>query len=258
MKKRIFMLLMTMAMVLGMSLTVFADEVKYYEVTGNIYLEILDSENGRTIIHEATNGLLEYGSDYRYFTFSTSKGEHSLLVRIEEVSEWQTDWQYSEFDGVFYGYRGDGYDPFPTINGELEGWKIAASDISGQGYYMALSELIFTEVESPTEPTIQQVSTGFIGMAVSDRGDYNLYIAGYFRKDLTNGTHALALSDISSQTIAVIAHNNANGVNRNMNQSTIEEMTVTVSGGVVTEMIIRGRVQTDGGTLDRYTATINP
>lgn len=114
--------------------------------------------------------------------------------------------------------------------------------------YLTLSEI----------PVVHEVSEGFTGTSVSDRGDYNLYIAGYFRKDLTNGTHVLALSDITSQTIAVVAHNNANGVNRNMNQSTIEEMTVTVSGGVVTEIIIRGRVQTDGGALDRYTATINP
>lgn len=116
---------------------------------------------------------------------------------------------------------------------------------------------LYEAAEDPSEPIVHQVSTGFTGTAVSDRGDYNLYIAGYFSKELTDGTHALALSDITSQTIAVIAHNNANSVDRNMNQSTIEEITVTVSGGEITEIYIRGRVQTNGGTLDRYTAIIN-
>ena len=245
MKKRIFMLLMTVVMILGMSFTSMADEVKYYEGTGECVFDPYESN-----IYSLSNVKLEYSSEYMLFSFVADGVNHTLLLTPIAGSGSGPIQCDAVYDGVNKGSYNDYYDVFSLNNNTVTWIKIGVGDV-----YISGS---LNLVEVSTEPPIYQISTGFTGTAVSDRGDYNLYIAGYFRKDLTNGTHALVLNDITSQTIAVVAHNNANGVNRNMNQSTIEEITVTVSGGVVTEMIIRGRVQTDGGTLDRYTATINP
>lgn len=102
----------------------------------------------------------------------------------------------------------------------------------------------------------QQISSPFTGTAVSDRGDYTLALAGYFEKELTDGVHELTPEEIREQTISIVVYNRANGQKRVMTQSTIEELTVAVSGGEVTQYTIRGRVQTTGGKLDRYTAVI--
>lgn len=247
MKRRIFMLLMAVVMLFGMSLTVFADEVKYYEGVGNIC--IYGEDDGRRSVSDAK---LEYSLESLSLTYSIDGIEHSLvLTSIAGSSNGVNTSCDVEYDGVYKGIQYSYENAFIFSADKREVYiKLGAGDLLMDGY-LELEEVV-ENVET------HQISTGFTGTSVSDRGDYNLYIAGYFSKDLTNGTHVLALNDITSQTIAVVAHNNANGVNRNMNQSTIEEMTVTVSGGAMTEMIIRGRVQTDGGTLDRYTATINP
>jgi len=252
MKKRIFMLLMTMVMMLGMSLTTFADETRYFEGEGDVDRQYAFGSNvGR---QAALNPTLEIDGDmYRIrFTGATDQLDYDLLFQYggEEYGNTNLIVKSIVIGGVDKQFS-EGY-IFPVK--QTEDTVEIGMKVSDEYIYISLY-MTFNEVYTQNS---YQIATGFTGTAVSDRGDYNLYIAGYFSKDLTNGTHVLALNDITSQTIAVVAHNNANGVNRNMNQSTIEEMTVTVSGGVMTEMIIRGRVQTDGGTLDRYTATINP
>jgi len=257
MKKRILMLLMAMMMVLGMSLTSYAEFdnlegqcfsgticFEYHEMTTESYgteVEVNTRyENGGIIINFVT----DHGHEVTW-------SGHNPVIGDGQVG-------FSQYglsvNGNVYEINGGSTLDFNSA-GEIVGIKFVSQPYGGEAnVYISTYLVAIEDSESP----VHQVSNGFTGTATSDRGDYSLYIAGYFRKDLTNGTHVLALSDITSQTIAVVAHNNANGVNRNMNQSTIEEMTVTVSGGAVTEMIIRGRVQTDGGTLDRYTATINP
>ena len=249
MKRRIFMLLAVMLMVLGMSQVALASE-QVYEGTGAFYYNMRTATDNRTDTFYANYVRLERTDNYDKLTFTDGVESHSIYI------DKTNGFYVTDYDGVDYTYLGDiGWDVFDyCLTGG--GTKISYG-IDPEWFYIGM-ELTLEEVGEPTEPTVYQVSTGFTGTAVSDRGDYNLYIAGYFNKELTDGTHALVLSDITSQTVAVIAHNNANGVNRNMNQSTIEEMTVTVSGGVITEMTVRGRVQTDGGTLDRYTAIINP
>jgi len=247
MKKRILMLLMAVMMMLGMSQVVFANETKYFEAVGEI-----NFTHGGDDFYSVSDARLEYSPDYLSFTFSIDGIEHNLvLTPIAGSGTGQFIQCDVEYDGVYQGVQYSYYYAFLFS----DDYKSVSIKLGANGFFMG-GDLELVETSENVEP--HQVSTGFTGTAVSDRGDYNLYIAGYFDKALTDGTHTLALSDITSQTIAVIAHNNANGVNRNMNQSTIEEMAVTVSGGVVTEMIIRGRVQTDGGTLDRYTAMINP
>jgi len=248
------MILMAVVMMLGMSFASVADEVKCYEGNGVFRFDMRNIENNRDDTFIADYVRLEAGTQYKRLIFSNGIEEHNLYFEIIDGVEYLTN-----YNGTDYTYLGEAWHNFGTLVPDSQGNLKLGSKISfgegNVGWFYIDYNMSLTLIDDITE---HQVSTGFTGTAVSDRGDYNLYIAGYFRKDLTNGTHTLALSDITSQTIAVIAHNNANGVNRNMNQSTIEEMTVTVSGGEVIEMIIRGRVQTDGGTLDRYTATINP
>lgn len=255
MKQRFIMLLMTVLMALGMTQVAMAEEVRRYE------------------------GFAEYrayyhGQEYNYFetvnvdavrigdslsgSFATSKGD--LIEWQIEISEDSSE--KSVFILINNKYS---HDDYGNLNIREDGgvylytkceYEYEGSETDLGLMYLTL-QLYPGEIIS-TEPEVYQISTGLTGTAISDRGDYNLYIAGYFDKELIDGVHELALSEITSQTIAVVAHNNTNGVNRNMNQSTVEEMTVNVSGGVVASMTIRGRVQTNGGTLDRYTATINP
>lgn len=99
-------------------------------------------------------------------------------------------------------------------------------------------------------------ATPFTGTATSNTDQYELAIAGFIDMELSSGDNVLTLDQIKSNTIAVVAHNNNNGVKRTMNQTTIEEMTITVSGGQITQIYILGRVQTSPGTLDRYSTTI--
>jgi len=246
MKKYIFTLLAAMIMVLGLAHTSFADEVKYYEGTVNVWVE--DSGNQGT---EAVAVLATWNNGHLEFEFNTSNGHHfkCWVSGLVEGSGNHTD-NYVLIDDTFEThYGGAHFINQNTITFYSKTEYVVEGDF---GFYLNV-DLVLSEV-----PVIHEISEGFTGTAVSDRGDYNLYIAGYFRKDLADGVHTLALSDITSQTIAIVAHHNENGKNRNMNQSTIEEMTVTVSGGEVRGYEIRGRVQTDGGTLDRYTAIINP
>ena len=100
------------------------------------------------------------------------------------------------------------------------------------------------------------VSTMFTGEVVSNTGQYDLAIAGHFTGELLPGENVLTLAEIQANTISIVAHNNNTGTNRVMTQTTIEEMTVTVSGGRITSIYIVGRVQTPDGTLDRYSLTI--
>lgn len=255
MKRRIMMLLMSVMMLLGMSQVAMADDVRnlegmtfhgeylYIDSTEEGYYE--DTEEGITIVVE--NDMI--GGSY--------VTEHGDII---SWSAW--DREDDTTKDIVYFTSG-----VITINGEENSFYSCKIYLSSDGLHeLSISAhgnynpghwgFSFSGMAEISEE--RHISTGFTGTAVSDRGDYDLFIAGYFSKELTNGTHELTLSEIGSQTIAVVAHNNANGVNRNMNQSTIEEMTVTVSGGEVTEMIVRGRVQTNGGTLDRYTVTINP
>ncbi|MFV0401948.1 MAG: hypothetical protein ACK5LX_15210 [Oscillospiraceae bacterium] len=111
-----------------------------------------------------------------------------------------------------------------------------------------------SKVEESTDPV--DVIQPFTGTATSNTGQYEIAIAGFLDMELMPGDNVLTLSEIQSNTIAVVAYNNNNGAKRTMTQTTIEEMTVTVSGGQVTQIYLMGRVQTSPGTLDRYSMTI--
>lgn len=113
---------------------------------------------------------------------------------------------------------------------------------------------ILLEKQEVSEPA--DYFTPFTGTATSNTAQYEVAIAGFIDMELLPGDNVLTLSDIQSNTIAVVAYNNNNGVKRTMNQTTIEEMTITVSDGQITQIYILGRVQTSPGTLDRYSTTI--
>jgi len=251
MKKRIFMLLMTMFFVLGMGFSSLADEVKYYEGIAEYYLFHQEHSNYFT---ENINVTAVELNDQISGQFTASNGD--IVV-----------WSAELVDGILTGWGS------VLINNqyETEGYGLVEQDSNGyvflytkDGFYdEEMQDICFdfhltiklniVESQAP-----HQISEPFTGVAESDTGSYTLALAGYYTAELTDGTHVLSASDITAQTIAIVAYNKANGVKRVMRETTIEEMTVTVSGGTATEYTIRGRVQTDGGTLDRYTATINP
>ena len=244
MKQKMLLLVMSVLMLLGMAKTVFADGIRYYEGEG------VFSVDGIQGSQRAVNPTIEV-NDTRYivrFTGSEDGIEYVIEFEYDHSEGDETILKVVKYNGQ--DYIGDYYFPM-TERGDYIGVHMKISD----GYIYNSMEIDFYQVSAPKP---QQISTGFTGTAVSDRGDYDLFIAGYFYKELTDGTHTLELSDITSQTIAIVAHNNSNDINRNMNQSTIEEMSVTVSNGQLVSAVIRGRVQTNGGTLDRYTATIQP
>lgn len=116
----------------------------------------------------------------------------------------------------------------------------------------------FTLFEEPSKPIVHHISSPFTGITESDNNIYTIAIAGYFIADLEDGTHSLATSDIATQTISVVSYNKNDNAKQVMDQSTIDVMRVTISGSMITQYEIRGSAQTNGGTFDRYTATINP
>lgn len=240
MKRRILMLLMAMVMMLGMTQVVFADEVKYFEGTVELW-----GANGI----EEIPVLATYSNGYLEFEFATSNGRHIKCWANELYSGDRAN-SYILLDGTLEMWGGE--TRYSNDGSIYFGSKIYNQD--DYGYF----EVTLEEVESQTEPELQQISTPFIGVAESDNGGYTLALAGYFEMELMDGTHSLSTSDIAVQTISIVVYNKTDGKKRVMTQSTVEQMTVTVSGGEVTEYIIRGRVQTDGGVFDRYTATINP
>jgi len=252
MKKRIFMLLMTMVLVLGMGFSSLADEVKYYEGVAEYDLFYQEHSNYYT---ENINVTAVEVNDQIFGQFTASNGD--IVVWSAEVVDGNLTGLGSVLINNQYETEGYGSVDKQESNGYVFLYtKNAYYDEEIQDFsfdYHLTIKLNIVESQAP-----HQISAPFTGIAESDTGNYTLALAGYYTAELTDGTHVLSASDITAQTIAIVAYNKANGVKRVMRETTIEEMTVTVSGGIVTEYIIRGRVQTDGGTLDRYTATINP
>ena len=251
MKKRILMLLMAIMMLLGMSMISYADEARYYEGIANYDEYYQGTGDG---FEEDISVIAVRVNDRVSGKFVTSKGD---------TIEWWAEINDGQMTGNGYVlinniYETDGFGGWAYID---ENDKIFL--YTKNGYPDSIGEALFDyhlvlTLEPSNEPVTHQISAPFTGVAESDTGSYTLALAGYYTAKLTDGTHVLSASDITAQTIAIVAYNKANGVKRVMRETTIEEMTVTVSGGTVTEYTIRGRVQTDGGTLDRYTATINP
>ena len=238
MKKRIFMLLMAMMMLLGMSLTVFANESVDYE--GMVSVELYGTES----IAEELSVSGTYTNGVMSGEFTTSNG-HNFKWTCD------TETNYAEViidDNYTDDYGGGGF----GSNGDFSiGMKCTNSDILfGFWFEMTLSP--------STNQASHQIATAVSGSTVSDSGNYMVTVAGYLTAELTNGTHTLSASHIASQSISVIVVNTSNGVVNILNQSSIDEITVTVSGGVATQVAISGTAQTAGGSSDTYTVTINP
>ena len=250
MKKRVLMLLMAVVMMLGMSFTSMADEVKYYDGVIDWIFPSTAAGQGDSEEIAVTATLTD---DTFQFEFTDSNGNY---VEWKGESMYQPDF----FNVVYMNINGEKTN---TGAGAYFNSDFSVASINSRGFFSIERvpfrfDAEFHLKEDSTEQENYQISAPFTGAAESDTSSYTLALAGYYTAELTDGTHVLSASDITAQTIAIVAYNKANGVKRVMRETTIEEMTVTVSGGTVTEYIIRGRVQTDGGTLDRYTATINP
>lgn len=156
-------------------------------------------------------------------------------------------------DGGVYGAAGGmifSQYPWGTVASVSFPYGISEHELLG-----GINGMDLTKVEDE-DPQPVDILTPFTGTATSNTGQYEIAIAGFFDMELMPGDNVLALSEIQSNTIAVVAYNNNNGAKRTMTQTTIEEMTVTVSGGQVTQIYLMGRVQTSPGTLDRYSMTI--
>jgi len=251
MKKRIFMLLMTMVMMLGMSLTTFADETRYFEGEGDVDRQYAFGSNvGR---QAALNPTLEIDGDmYRIrFTGATDQLDYDLLFQYggEEYGYTNLIVKSIVIGGVDKQFS-DGY-IFPVK--QTEDTVEIGMKVSDEYIYISLY-MTFNEVYTQ-DP--YQIATAVSGSTTSDGGSYLVTVAGYLTAELTNGTHALSSSDIASQNMVVVV-NTANGMINVLNQSSIDEITVTVSGGAATQVVISGAAQTAGGSSDTYTVTINP
>lgn len=267
--KKIMALCTALAMMVvlssNMAMSVLADEVKYFKCTGGeVYFSSTGTYGDFSEQVDVTGAYLEYGVDYRYFKYTTDEGGFSIYQKFNGTS-----WDYVEINGVASKWTDDDrIHDFFILNEdnivETDYYKAGGVSVGIEepgpmpgfehdrfGFYLFF--LTFEEVDT----SVYEISVPFAGTAVSDRGDYTLSLAGYFEKNLESGTHVLTGNDITEQTIAIVACNNADGVKRVMRENTVEEITVTVIGGEITEIIIKGRVQTSGGTLDRYTAVFN-
>lgn len=245
MKKRNFILLMAMVMMLVMSFSSMADEAKYYEGTVTVFVEDGAGEEEVPISAELINGHLE-------FEFYTSNGHHfkcwvdefgygdpgfhiNNYVLIDDTYETQYGSAYYNTDGLLVFYSKAKYEREDDF-----------------GFYLN-AYMLETENTTP-----HQIATPITGSTVSDSGNYMITVAGYFNKELTNDIHTLSASDIASQNITVVVVNISNGTVNVLNQSSIDEIIVTVSGGSATEFVISGNAQTAGGSSDTYTVIINP
>jgi len=259
MKKCVLMLLVAVVMMLGMSFTSMADEIRRYEGSGEARIE---GQAEWTGWQEVVNAVMEISGDQYRLTYVGGQDgvNYDIVFRQHDV-----DWETQPSDVYLELISYNGIDAVPgyinwhiTVTEEqiILGGKISWSLSDGTSVYNDMG-IYLNRVWSLVDE-VYEIATPFVGIADSDTGSYSLTIAGQFVAGLTNGTHELLSSEIANQIIAIVAYNNANGVKRVMRETTIEQMTVTVSGGQVTQYVIRGRVQTDGDTLDRYTATINP
>lgn len=268
MKRRLLALLMVVAILMGMSITAHAEEneVRNFNVRGGKSHIFGGLPQDNTLLNHGdwiTGGNVQLGPDYVKMSYNVSnltinyefKFKYFLAdtYYYDLVKIWSDDAVYEDCSGSLMYYY---------MNGEIVGFSgTGTARITGRSegiYYEIRVDTVEEKPEIPTEPELHYISTPFTGVADSDDGKYTLAIAGQFVSELEDGIHVLSAADITAQTMAIVAYNNTNGVKRVMRENTVEGMSVTVSGGEVTEYVIRGRVQTDGGTLDYYTATINP
>lgn len=189
--------------------------------------------------------------DYRHYEEDNTVGYYFQFCTINDRPVTVNSTGNTGIFHLFACYDGilGSYDPF-----FYSGTSVIYVD--DDGVYNFFFESIFDEIVwDAGEP--YEIGTMFTGTGVSNTGQYDLAFAGYLDLTLPAGENELPLADIHRQTISILAHNNNNGVNRIMQSSTIEEMTVYVSGGKAKWVRILGRVQTTGGTLDRYTVTLS-
>lgn len=113
-----------------------------------------------------------------------------------------------------------------------------------------------TVTEAPVDPTPFLFDEAIAGMAISDTGEYSLSIGGFLEATVSEGSNVLTNQQIGEQFLTINAKNLKTGEKRVLYQNTVEGITITVQNGAVTEIRLRGRVQTTNGAFDRYTAVI--
>lgn len=126
-----------------------------------------------------------------------------------------------------------------------------ATDWGNGPYYFKF----FTFQNSSNNP--KEIETSFMQKVATDGGQYEMYISGFLNATVVNGANVFTSADIAKQDISIHVKNTVTGEIRVMTQSTIEGMTLNASGGTVTSITLKGRVQTPKGTFERYTTTVN-
>lgn len=149
MKKRIFMMLVAMVMMLGMVQTVFAEEVKVFNATGEIIFDHIGND-----YYSISDARLEYSSQRLAFTFFIDGVEHSLILTVTgNTGSGTLDECEVEYDGVYQGIQYSYYYAF-MFNDDYSKVNIKL----GAGEFFMGGDLALGEVSS-TEPEILQIST---------------------------------------------------------------------------------------------------
>lgn len=117
----------------------------------------------------------------------------------------------------------------------------------------AVKELIMERIAIGPE----DYNANIIGNGFSNTNEYAINIVGNIQATLNEGANILAYNEVQSQNLSINTFNLLNGANRVMGISTVEKISVTVTKGVITNIEIVGRVQTNPGNFDRYTVNCN-
>lgn len=122
-------------------------------------------------------------------------------------------------------------------------------------YWIEISNMIKEEGSTePEDPVYRSLETSFMLPVNTSSGQYQMYISGFITQDLIVGSNELTETQFKSQNISIHVKNTVTGEYRVMTSNTIEGMTIDVGDDGWARISFTGRVQTSGGTLERYDA----
>lgn len=258
MKKRIFMLLMAMVMMLGLSITSLAavDDWEDGTFLGEYYIDFYYTDSD-----------MNYGfNDAITLEYKDKALDGNIITDHGDIISWIASDPYESeegkqlrFSNIIFQVNGEVVDVYgPQIDKRNNMRSIKFSCSGGNDTYSMSLSMGLGEVETPTEPEAQTLSTIFSGCTVSSSNECEVAVSGYISGEFVNGVNTINSADIANQTITVILHNISTDEVIVRREPSITGLEVTVSNGAITSITITGNAKTPNGSADTYTTTITP
>lgn len=91
------------------------------------------------------------------------------------------------------------------------------------------------------------------GFGISESGEYIMNVLGNLKGTFGEGENEMRYGDILDQNLTIVGFNTVTGASNTFGIGTVYSIVVTVTDGEITNVEIKGPVQTKPGNFDTYT-----